>query len=62
MTHCYIGEDLVPDPLASDNDEFFERRVIPFREAVAMAADNGITEPVSKDAILMAAIKLGVRL
>ncbi len=36
--------------------------MIPFREAVAMAADDGITESVSKVAILMAAIKLGVRL
>ena len=58
--YCYIGEDLVPDPLASDDDEFFERRVIPFREAVTMAATDGITESVSKVAILVAAIKLGV--
>jgi hypothetical protein len=36
--------------------------VIPFREAVAMPADDGITESVSKVAILTAAIKLGVRL
>ena len=49
----------MPDPLASDDDEFFERRVIPFREAVTMAANN-ITESVSKVAILVAAIKLGV--
>ena len=40
--YCYIGEDLVPDPLASDDDEFFERRVIPFREAVTMAANDDI--------------------
>ena len=49
--YCYIGEELVADPLASDDDEFFERRVIPFREAVAMAADDGITESVSKVAV-----------
>ena len=59
--YCYIGEDLVADPLVSDDDEFFERRVVPFREAVAMAMDDGITESVSKVALLVAAIKLGVR-
>jgi ADP-ribose pyrophosphatase len=59
--YCYIGEELVADPLAADDDEFFERRVVPFREAVTMAANDDITESVSKVAILMAAIKLGVR-
>jgi hypothetical protein len=50
----------VPDPLASDDDEFLERRVIPFREAVTMAANDDITESVSKVAIVVAAIKLWV--
>jgi ADP-ribose pyrophosphatase len=59
--YCYIGEDLVADPLVSDDDEFFERRVTPFREAVAMAVDDRITESVSKVALLVTAIKLGVR-
>ena len=56
--HCFIGEDLVADPLASDDDEFFERRVVPFREAVAMALDDRITEAVSKVALLAAALRL----
>jgi ADP-ribose pyrophosphatase len=59
--HCFIGEELVADPLASDDDEFFERRVVPFREAVAMALDDHITESVSKVALLAAALRLGVR-
>ena len=59
--HCFIGEELVADPLASDDDEFFERRVVPFREAVAMAVDDRITESVSKVALLAAALRLGVR-
>jgi ADP-ribose pyrophosphatase len=59
--HCFLGEDLTPDPLASDDDEFFERRVFPFREAVAMALDDRITESVSKLALLAAALRLGVR-
>ncbi len=59
--YCFIGEELVADPLASDDDEFFERRVIPFREAVAMAADDRITESVSKVALLAAGLRLGIR-
>jgi ADP-ribose pyrophosphatase len=59
--HCFIGEELVTDPLASDDDEFFERRLVPFREAVAMATDDRITESASKVALLAAALRLGVR-
>lgn len=59
--YCYLGEDLAPDPLASDEDEFFERRVVPFPEAVAMALDDRITESVSKVGLLAAALKLGHR-
>jgi ADP-ribose pyrophosphatase len=60
--HCFIGEELVADPLASDEDEFFERRIVPFREAVAMALDDGIIESVSKLALLAAALKLNLKL
>lgn len=56
--YCFIGEELVADPLASDDDEFFERRIVPFRDAVAMALDDRITESVSKLALLAAALKL----
>jgi ADP-ribose pyrophosphatase len=56
--HCFIGEELVADPLASDDDEFFERRIVPFREAVVMALDDRITESVSKLALLATAVKL----
>jgi ADP-ribose diphosphatase len=59
--YCYLGEDLTPDPLASDDDEFLERRVVPFHEAVAMALDDRITESLSKVALLAAALKLGRR-
>jgi 8-oxo-dGTP pyrophosphatase MutT (NUDIX family) len=59
--YCYLAEDLTPDALASDDDEFFERRVVPFSEAVAMALDDRITESVSKVALLAAALKLGHR-
>ena len=59
---CYAGEDLVSDPLTSDDDEFFERGIVPFRDALAMALDDRITESVSKVAILAAAFRRGVRL
>ena len=58
--HCFLGEDLVADPLPADDDEFFERRVVPLREAVAMALDDRITESVSKVALLAAALRLGL--
>ena len=57
---CYVGEDLVADPLACDEDESFERRVVPFSEAVAMAVDDRITESVSKVALLAAALRRGL--
>jgi ADP-ribose pyrophosphatase len=58
--YCYIGESLVADPLPADDDEFFERAVVPFAEAVRMALDDHITESVSKMAILAAALRRGV--
>jgi ADP-ribose pyrophosphatase len=58
--YCYLGEELVADPLASDDDEFFERRVVPFAEAVAMALDDRITESVSKVALLAAGLRRGI--
>ena len=57
--YCYTGLDLVADPLASDDDEFFERRVVPFHEALGMALDDRITESVSKVAILAAGLRRG---
>ena len=52
VAYCYAAHDLVPDPLPADGDEFIERRVVPWRAAVAMALDGEITESVSKLAIL----------
>jgi len=52
----------VSDPLTSDDDEFFERRIVPFRDPLAMALDDRITESVSKVAILAAALRRGIRL
>ena len=61
VCYCYAAHELSPDPLAADDDEFFERRVVPFREAVSMALDAVITESVSKVALLAAALRRGLR-
>ena len=55
--YCYLARTSPPDALASDDDEFFERRVVPFRDAVAMALDDRITESVSKVALLAAGLR-----
>lgn len=52
VAYCYAAHDLVPDPLPADGDEFIERRVVSYEEAVRMALDGEITESVSKVAIL----------
>lgn len=52
VAYCYVARGLRPDPLPADQDEFLERRVVPFEEAVRMALEGEITESVSKVTIL----------
>lgn len=52
VAYCYAAHELVADPLPADADEFLERRVVPFAEAVRMALDGEIEESVSKVTIL----------
>jgi ADP-ribose pyrophosphatase len=52
IAYCYAAHDLIADPLPADDDEFFERRVVAYSEAVRMALDGEITESVSKVTIL----------
>ena len=54
---CYLGEDLVEDPLPADDDEHIERRVFPFDHALRMALDDEITESLTKIALLTAALR-----
>jgi ADP-ribose pyrophosphatase len=56
VAYCYAAHDLSPDPLPADGDEFLERRVMPFGEALRMAIEGEITESVSKMAILQQAV------
>lgn len=53
---CYVATGLTPDPLPSDDDEFFERAIFPVEEVVRMAVADEITESFSKVAILQYAL------
>jgi ADP-ribose pyrophosphatase len=57
--YCYVARDLEPDPLPPDDDEFFERRIVPFAEALRMVLADEITESFSKVAILHHAVAAG---
>jgi ADP-ribose pyrophosphatase len=54
--YCYVARDLAADPLPADDDEFFERALVPFAEALRMALADEITESYSKLAILQYAL------
>lgn len=57
VAYCYAAFELVPDPLPADDDEFFERRIVPFADALNMALDGEITESVSKITLLQYAAR-----
>jgi len=57
--YCYVARDLEPDPLPPDDDEFFERRIVPFAEALRMVLADEITESFSKVTILHHAVAAG---
>jgi ADP-ribose pyrophosphatase len=52
---------LTADPLPADDDEFFERALVPFGEALRMVLADEITESYSKVAILQHAARTPVR-
>ena len=54
--YCYVARDLASDPLPADDDEFFERALVPFAEALRMTLAGEITESYSKVAILQYAL------
>ena len=54
--YCYVARALTADPLPADDDEFFERALVPFAEALRMALADEITESYSKLAILQYAL------
>jgi ADP-ribose pyrophosphatase len=58
VAYCYAASGLAPDPLPADDDEFFERRIVPFTDALGMALEGEITEAVSKITLLQYAARL----
>ena len=54
--YCYVATGLTPDPLPADDDEFFERTIVPWSLALRMALEGEITESFSKVAILQHAL------
>jgi ADP-ribose pyrophosphatase len=57
---CYVATGLTPDPLPSDDDEFFERAIVPLDDVIRMALAGEITESFSKVAILQYALALAL--
>jgi len=57
--YCYVAHDLTLDPLPPDGDEFFERALVPFGEALRMVLADEITESYTKIAILRYALTSG---
>jgi 8-oxo-dGTP pyrophosphatase MutT (NUDIX family) len=53
---CYVATGLTVDPLPSDDDEFFERAILPLDEVVRMTLAGEITESFSKVAVLQYAL------
>jgi ADP-ribose pyrophosphatase len=54
--YCYVAAGLTRDPLPADDDEFFERAIVPWADVLRMTLDGEITESFSKVAILQHAL------
>lgn len=55
ITYLYLGQDLLPQKAALDEDEFLEVIKIPFQDALEMVMDGRITDGKTQNAILKAA-------
>jgi ADP-ribose pyrophosphatase len=55
--HLYLGEDLAAADHPSDDTEFIERRVFPFRDVVEMVRRSEITDGMTVIAVLHAALR-----
>jgi ADP-ribose pyrophosphatase len=56
IAYCYVASGLTSDPLPADDDEFFERTILPWADVLRMTLDGEITESFSKVAILQHAL------
>jgi ADP-ribose pyrophosphatase len=50
--YCFVATGLIADPLPADDDEFFERAILPLDEVVRMTLADEITESYTKVAVL----------
>ena len=57
--YCYLATGLTADPLPADDDEFFERAIVPWPEALRMTLAGEITDSFTKIAILQHALTTG---
>lgn len=58
ITYLYLGQDLLPQKAALDDDEFLEVVTMPFREALQKVLNGEITDGKTQNAILKAALLL----
>jgi ADP-ribose pyrophosphatase len=56
--YCYVAHELTADPLPADDDEYFERAIVPFADALRMVLADEITESYSKLTILRYALTM----
>lgn len=55
----YLAEQLTPDPLPQDDDEFLDLVAVPVAEALRMAREGDLRDGKSLAALLMAQSRLG---
>ena len=58
ITYLYLGQDLIPQKNALDEDEFLEVIKLPFKQALQMVLDGEITDGKTQTTILKAAMLL----
>ena len=60
ITYLYLGQDLTPSKAALDDDEFLTVVKMPFTEAFKKVLQGEITDGKTQNAILKAAVLLGL--
>lgn len=60
ITYLYLGQDLTPSKANLDDDEFLEVIKMPFEEAFQKVLGGEITDGKTQNAILKAAVLLGL--
>lgn len=61
ITYLYLGQELIPQKAALDDDEFLEVVSMPFTKALQMVLNGEITDGKTQNAILKTAVLLGIK-